>query len=84
MFDKQVVFADKMMFPEGILYYDGAVYCGAPPSVWKLQDTDGDGIADKRDEWFKGGVLTGCGTMCMGPMPGRTAGFTGPRAPSKK
>src|SRR6266849_6289431 len=43
--DKNVVFADKMMFPEGILWFDGAVYCGAPPSIWKLEDTDGDGIA---------------------------------------
>jgi putative membrane-bound dehydrogenase-like protein len=70
VFDKQVVFADRMMFPEGILYHDGAVYCGAPPSVWKLQDTDGDGIADKREEWFKGGVLTGCANDVHGPYAG--------------
>lgn len=70
IFDKQVVFADKMMFPEGILYHDGAVYCGAPPSVWKLQDTDGDGVADKREEWFKGGVLTGCANDVHGPYAG--------------
>lgn len=70
VFDKQVVFADKMMFPEGILYHDGAVYCGAPPSIWKLQDTDGDGVADKREEWFKGGVLTGCANDVHGPYAG--------------
>jgi putative membrane-bound dehydrogenase-like protein len=70
IFDKQVVFADKMMFPEGILYHDGAVYCGAPPSIWKLQDTDGDGVADKREEWFKGGVLTGCANDVHGPYAG--------------
>src|ERR1051325_5776961 len=29
-FDKTVVFADKMMFPEGLMWFDGAVYCGAP------------------------------------------------------
>ena len=70
LFDKQVVFADKMMFPEGILYHDGAVYCGAPPSIWKLQDTDGDGVADKREEWFKGDVLTGCANDVHGPYAG--------------
>src|SRR5438128_908245 len=31
-FDKSVVFADKLMFPEGCLYYDGSVYVSAPPS----------------------------------------------------
>ncbi|MCI0746277.1 MAG: HEAT repeat domain-containing protein [Verrucomicrobia subdivision 3 bacterium] len=69
-FDKQTVFADKMMFPEGLLWFDGAVYCGAPPSVWKLEDTDGDGVADKREEWFKGGVLTGCANDVHGPYLG--------------
>jgi putative membrane-bound dehydrogenase-like protein len=69
-FDKQTVFADKMMFPEGMMCLDGAVYCGAPPSVWKLQDTDGDGVADKREEWFKGGVLTGCANDVHGPYFG--------------
>src|SRR6059036_2855566 len=69
-FDKQTVFADKMMFPEGILWFDGAVYCGAPPTIWKLQDTDGDGVADKREEWFKGGTLTGCANDIHGPYLG--------------
>lgn len=69
-FDKQTIFADKMMFPEGMMCLDGAVYCGAPPSIWKLQDTDGDGVADKREEWFKGGVLTGCANDVHGPYFG--------------
>src|ERR1044072_8384380 len=49
-FDKTVTCADKMMFPEGVMWFDGAVYCGAPPSIWKLEDTNGDGIADQRIE----------------------------------
>ena len=32
-FDKQVVFADKMMFPEGCLWHDGSLYVAAPPST---------------------------------------------------
>src|SRR6266850_4625781 len=35
-FDKAKVFADKMMFPEGCLWFDGSVYVSAPPSIWKL------------------------------------------------
>src|SRR5712672_461485 len=56
-FDKSVVFADKMMFPEGTMWLDGSLYVAAPPSIWKLTDTDGDGVADKREEWFAGKTL---------------------------
>lgn len=70
IFDKRIVFADGMMFPEGILCHDGAVYCGAPPSIWKLEDTTGDGVADKRSEWWKGGTLTGCANDIHGPYLG--------------
>src|SRR2546430_33581 len=69
-FDKSVVFADHMMFPEGLLWFNGAVYCGAPPSIWKLQDTDGDGVADRRSEWFQGKTLGGCANDIHGPYLG--------------
>ena len=69
-FDRRTVFADQMMFPEGILWFDGAVYCGAPPSIWRLEDTDGDGVADRRTEWFKGLTLTGCANDIHGPYEG--------------
>ncbi|MDB5344199.1 MAG: putative rane-bound dehydrogenase [Schlesneria sp.] len=70
VFDKSVVFADKMMFPEGTLWYDGSLYVAAPPSIWKLTDTDGDGIADRREEWFAGKTLTGCANDLHGPYLG--------------
>jgi putative membrane-bound dehydrogenase-like protein len=69
-FDKSVVFADKVMFPQGCLWYAGSVYVAGPPSIWKFTDTDGDGIADKREEWFKGGTLTGCANDIHGPYLG--------------
>src|SRR5947208_7622590 len=37
-FDKTIVFADKLMFPEGCLWYDVSVYMAAPPSIWKFGD----------------------------------------------
>ena len=70
-FDKSVVFADNMMFPEGCLWYDGSVYVAAPPSIWKLTDTNNDGIADVRVEWHEGKTLTGCANDLHGPYLGR-------------
>jgi putative membrane-bound dehydrogenase-like protein len=69
-FDKRIVFADHMMFPEGTLFFDGSLYVSAPPSIWKLTDKDGDGVADERVEWFKGGTLTGCANDLHGPYAG--------------
>ncbi len=58
-FDKSTVFADKLIFPQGVVWHDGAVYCSSPPSFWKLVDTDGDGVADKREELVTGFANTG-------------------------
>ena len=69
-FDKSVVFADKMMFPEGTMWFDGSLYVAAPPSIWKLTDTNGDGIADQREEWFQGKTLTTCANDLHGPYLG--------------
>src|SRR4029078_4261295 len=44
-FDKSVVFADRMMFPEGTMWLDGSLYVGAPQSIWKLAQHAGDGDA---------------------------------------
>ena len=74
-FEKSVVFADKMMFPEGCLWHDGALYVSAPPQIWKLTDTDGDGIADKREVWHDGKTLTGCANDLHGPYLGRDGWF---------
>ncbi len=58
-FDKSTVFADKMLFPQGIVWHDGAVFCSSPPSFWRLADTDGDGVADRREEIVTGFANTG-------------------------
>ena len=59
-----------MMFPEGAMWFDGSLYVAAPPSIWKLTDTDGDGVADRREEWFQGKTLTHCANDLHGPYFG--------------
>ncbi len=69
-FDKANVFAERLMFPEGCMWYDGSVYVAAPPSIWKFTDTNSDGVADAREEWFQGKTLTGCANDLHGPYLG--------------
>jgi putative membrane-bound dehydrogenase-like protein len=70
VFDRRTVFADRMMLPEGAMWFDGSLYVAAPPSIWKLTDSDGDGVADQREEWFQGKTLTGCANDLHGPYLG--------------
>ena len=70
VFDKSVVFADKLSFLQGILWYKGSLYVAAPPVILKLTDTDDDGKADKREVWFDGKTLTGCANDLHGPYLG--------------
>ncbi|MBK5296849.1 MAG: HEAT repeat domain-containing protein [Vicinamibacteria bacterium] len=70
VFDTSVVFADRMMLPQGAMWFDGSLYVGAPPSIWKLTDTNDDGVADRREEWFAGKTLTGCANDLHGPYLG--------------
>ncbi len=64
------VFAEHLMFPEGCLWFDGSLYVAAPPSIWKLTDTTGDGTANQRIEWHQGKTLTGCANDLHGPYLG--------------
>lgn len=70
VFDKSLVFADRMMFPEGTMWLDGSLYVSAPPIIWKFTDTDDDGVADKREEWLDAKTLTGCANDLHGPYLG--------------
>ncbi|MBI5688887.1 MAG: dehydrogenase, partial [Verrucomicrobia bacterium] len=74
-FDRSTVFAERMMFPQGALYYRGSLYVAAPPHLWKLTDRDGDGVADERIEWWDGKTLTGCANDVHGPYLGPDGWF---------
>lgn len=49
-FDKSTIFADKMVMPEGALWHDGAFFILSAPYLWRLDDSDRDGVADRRTQ----------------------------------
>src|SRR5690606_35565560 len=52
--DESVLFADELMFPNGVMPWKNGIIITDAPHVLYLEDTDGDGQADVRDT-----ILTG-------------------------
>lgn len=68
VYDKSWTFADKLVFPQGCLWYRGAVYTCSSPYLWKLEDTDGDGVCDKRTVLVKSFGFSGNAADIHGPF----------------
>ncbi len=49
-FETRTVFADKLTFPQGAVWYRGSVYVASSGSIWKFTDTNDDGVADRREQ----------------------------------
>lgn len=69
-FDKSYIYADKLPLPMGGTYFQGSLYVTAAPHLLRLTDTDGDGIADKREEILSGWVLNANAATLSGPFIG--------------
>jgi putative membrane-bound dehydrogenase-like protein len=69
-FDRKTVFATFEMMAQGSLFLDGSLYVAAAPIIWKLTDTDDDGVVDQREEWVKVDAVTGCLNDLRGPYRG--------------
>lgn len=70
VYDKSWTFADRLVFPQGCLWYRGAVYTCSSPYLWKLEDTDGDGVCDKRTVLVKSFGFSGNAADIHGPFLG--------------
>lgn len=70
VYDKSVIFADKIPYAMGGTFYRGSFYAAAPPELLKFTDTDGDGVADKREVLLSGWVLSHNAATLSGPFIG--------------
>lgn len=53
-YEKSTVFADNLPWPTGLIWAGGALFVGATPDIWRLEDRDGDGRAEIREKVFTG------------------------------
>jgi putative heme-binding domain-containing protein len=72
VFERSSVFADQLVMPMGAAWRDGKLYVPDGPDLLALEDTDGDGRADKRTV-----VLSGFGHSDNGGLHGITFGPDG-------
>lgn len=70
IYDKRTIFADKVGFPQGGVFYKGSLYASSAPDLLKLTDTDGDGVADKREVLLTGWTLNVNANSLVGPFLG--------------
>ncbi|MCI0379541.1 MAG: HEAT repeat domain-containing protein [Gemmataceae bacterium] len=71
-FRKSSIFSDNLVFPMGLVWRGGKLYVADPPDLITLEDTDGDGRADRRNV-----ILTGFGHVDNGSLHGLTFGPDG-------
>jgi putative membrane-bound dehydrogenase-like protein len=71
-FEHGQIFADQLVFPMGLAWRSGKLYVADPPDLITLEDTDGDGRADKRTV-----LLSGFGHKDNGSLHGLTFGPDG-------
>jgi len=58
-YESRTVFADGFTFPNGVMPWKGGVLVTSAPTVYFLKDTDGDNVADVREDFLTGFKLGG-------------------------
>lgn len=64
--DRSTVFADRLTWPQSVCCYDGGVFVIAPPNLWYMKDTTGDGVADVRENVLEGFGLSNVQALSNG------------------
>jgi putative membrane-bound dehydrogenase-like protein len=68
-YDRVTVYADKVGIPMGVACRRGGVFVASPPDLLRFEDTDGDGVADKRTVLLTGWNVLGTASL-HGPFFG--------------
>ncbi|MBL7699283.1 MAG: HEAT repeat domain-containing protein [Chitinophagaceae bacterium] len=66
-YDKGTIFADKVGFPQGGVFYKGSLIASSAPDLIKFTDSDNDGVADKREVMLSGWILNVNANSLVGP-----------------
>src|SRR5262249_48843595 len=53
-YERSTVFADRIVWPTGVVCWQGGGYVAAAPDIWDLKDTTGDRVAGVRQRIFSG------------------------------
>ena len=67
-YDKSTIYADKVGFPQGGVFYKGSLIASSAPDLLKFTDADGDGVAEKREVILSGWVLNVNANSLIGPF----------------
>ncbi len=70
VYDRSKVFAEKLSLPMGVFPYRGGLFVASPPDFIRLDDTNNDGVADRREV-----ILTGWNVLNTASLHGP---FLGP------
>ncbi len=69
-FDRATDFATNLTMPMGVQWCNGGLYVAAPPDILRLDDHDGDGVAEDRTIIVTGFIYNGNGADNHGPFLG--------------
>jgi len=53
-YESSHIFADNLPWPTGLIWANGGLYVAATPDIWRLEDHNGDDIAEFREKVFTG------------------------------
>ncbi|HEX6891520.1 MAG TPA: PVC-type heme-binding CxxCH protein [Chryseolinea sp.] len=67
-YDKSTIYADKVGFPQGGVFYKGSLIASSAPDLIKFTDSDGDGVAEKREVLLSGWELNVNANSLIGPF----------------
>ena len=67
-YDKSTIYADKVGFPQGGVFYKGSLIASSAPELLKFTDADGDGVAEKREVILSGWELNVNANSLIGPF----------------